>query len=252
MAELPPLFYWVAVPGVLLTGISKSGFGGGMGVLAVPILALIMSPIHAAAIMLPILCLMDLFSVWAFRGQWDPINMRIIVPAGLVGIVLGTATFRYMEADFIRILLGAISLLFSLNYWLRPKLNTAAKPNRLLGTLWGTTAGFTSFIAHSGGPPLSVYLLPQQLPRTTFVATTVLFFIIINYVKLIPYGFLGQLNFDNLLVSAYLAPLAPVGVWMGVVLHKRLSDVLFYQICYGLLFITGIKLLYDGIGNLLA
>jgi uncharacterized membrane protein YfcA len=116
--------------------------------------------------------------------------------------------------------------------------------------LWGSIAGFTSFGVHAGGPPVNVYLLPQQLDKTMFVGTTVLFFTIVNYVKLIPYGMLGQLNFSNLSTSALLSPLAPAGVWLGVHLHNRVNQRLFYRICYLFLFITGIKLLYDGITQL--
>ena len=101
-------------------------------------------------------------------------------------------------------------------------------------------------MAHAGGPPLNVYLLPQQLEKTTYVGTTVVFFALVNYVKLIPYGILGQFDSTNLATSAVLTPLAPVGVLLGVFLHKRVSQELLFQVVYVGLLVTGIKLLWDG------
>lgn len=119
------------------------------------------------------------------------------------------------------------------------------------GTFWGTIAGYTSYIAHAGGPPVSIYLLPQQLPKVTLVGTTVLFFTIINYIKLIPYAWLGQLNTDTLMTSLLLMPLAPIGVKLGVYLLHKVSEKWFYWTCYGFLFIAGLKLVHEGVTNLL-
>ncbi|MEE8271092.1 MAG: sulfite exporter TauE/SafE family protein [Alphaproteobacteria bacterium] len=248
-----PWFYVLAVPAVLIAGISKAGFGGGVGVMAVPLMSLAVAPQQAAAVMLPILCLMDLFGVWAYRRRWDGRNLRIILPGALVGIAIGAATFRHLDAGLVRMLIGLVAVGFALDYWLRPRAAgpaRAADPAR--GGFWGMVAGFTSFVAHAGGPPISVYLLPQRLDRTLFVGTTVVFFITINYVKLIPYGWLGQLHGGNLTTSLVLAPLAPLGMWLGLALHRRVSDAAFYRICYGLLLATGAKLLYDGVPALLS
>ena len=231
---------------MLITAIAKGGFGSGVGGLGVPLMSLAIAPPQAAAIMLPILCLMDLFSCWAYRGKWDRRNMRIMLPAAMVGMALGTLMFGVLEADHIRLMLGLIAVSFSLDYWLRPKQLAAKSPSALAGSFWSAAAGFTSFLAHSGGPPLSVYLLPQRLDRTVFVATSVFFFFVINYVKLLPYAWLGLFDFTNLATSAVLAPLAPIGIWLGLVLHQRISDQLFYRICYWALFLVGVKLLWDG------
>lgn len=248
-----PFFYFVAVPAVLVFGISKGGFGGGLGIVAVPMLALVISPVQAAAILLPILCLMDLFSVWAFRGRWLIDELRLLVPASLVGVGIGTALFGYMSAAVIRLMLGAVAIVFTLHYWIgsrRGKHAQQVHAGRLACSVAGAAAGFTSFVAHSGGPPLTMYLLRRGLNRTEFVGTTVLFFTVVNYVKLVPYAWLDQFDTSNLLTSLVLAPLAPIGIGMGVWLHNRVSDAFFFRVAYVLLFAVGVKLASDGIRGL--
>lgn len=247
-------FYLLAAPVVLLVGISKGGFGGGLGTMAVPLLALMIDPRLAAAILLPILCVMDLFSVWSFRGTWDKSNLKTLLPGALLGTLAGALTFSITNADMIRILVGVLALYFVAHYlWGLRMLQHARRTEAgmVRGTFWGTIAGYTSYIAHAGGPPVSIYLLPQQLPKISLVGTTVLFFTIINYIKLIPYAWLGQLNTDTLLTSLMLMPLAPIGVKLGVYLLHKVSEKWFYWTCYGFLFVAGLKLVHEGITNLL-
>ncbi len=245
-----PWFYVAAVPAVLLFGIAKGGFGGGLGVLAVPLMALVVSPLQAAAVLLPILCLMDLVGLWAYRGRWLWPELKILVPASMIGIAAGTLLFGFMSAATVRIIVGIVAIAFTLHYVYSTRHTAdAALPffPPSVGIAAGAAGGFTSFIAHSGGPPISMYLLRRPLDRTDFVATTVLLFAAINYVKLVPYAWLGQLSGANLLTSLVLAPLAPVGVYAGVWLHRRVADRFFFQLMYVLLFVVGCKLLYDGI-----
>ncbi len=246
----PLWFFFLAIPVVLLTGISKGGFAGGLGTLAVPILTLMVDPRMAAAIMLPILCVMDIFTAWQYRRNWDGHTLKILIPGALVGIVVGGLTFSMMNADIIRIIVGMMAIYFVGNYWFIQRRNRHVEPhghNRLKGGIMGMASGFTSFIAHAGGPPVSQYLFPLRLDKTVLVGTSVMFFIIMNYVKLIPYAWLGQLSADNLRMSLYLMPFAPIGVWLGIGMHNRVSNKLFYIICYGLLFLVGIKLLGEGL-----
>lgn len=250
----PLWFFFLAVPVVLLVGISKGGFAGGLGTLAVPLLTLMVDPRIAAAIMLPILCTMDIFTVWQYRGNWDKRTLKIILPGAIVGIAIGGLTFSMMNADMIRVMVGAMALYFVANYWFIQRRGRQMDPhshNRLKGGLLGAASGFTSFIAHAGGPPLSQYLFPLRLDKTVMVATSVMFFIVVNYVKLIPYAWLGQFSTENLTMSLYLLPFAPIGVWLGIWMHNRVSNRLFYVICYGLLFLVGIKLLTEGVIALL-
>jgi len=247
-----PLFYAVVIPAILLMGISKGGFGGGVGLIATPMVALVTTPTRAAAILLPILCAMDVVGVIAYRRSWDPVNMRILLPGSVVGIVLGTATFRFLDESLIRLLLGALALGFVLRYWLaRTPQQAPTAPSRRAGSFWAAVSGFTSFVAHAGGPPLSVYLLPQNMDKTLFVGTTVVYFTFVNYLKLVPYSLLGQFSGENLLTSLVLSPLAPLGMWLGIWLHRRIDEKLFYQVIYGMLAAVGLKLLYDGVGALI-
>lgn len=247
-----PWFYAAAIPAVLLFGISKGGFGGGLGVLAVPLIALVVSPLQAAAVLLPILCLMDVFSVWAWRGKWILNELRMLLPASLVGIAIGALLFEFLSAAVIRLIVGVIAVTFTLHFVAsrRARRTQPAHFPRSAAVGAGAAAGFTSFIAHAGGPPVNMYLLRRPLDRGDFVATTVLFFAVVNYVKLIPYAWLGQLQADNLLTSLVLAPLAPVGVLIGVYLHQRVSDRLFFGVVYVLLFLVGCKLIRDGLVGL--
>lgn len=240
-----PLFYLTAIPAILIVGISKGGFGGGLGLLAVPLMSLTISPTRAAAIMLPILCLMDLVGLWSFRGQGDRRLLRVLIPAALVGIVIGAFSFRYLSDQHLKFIVGGIAVLFTLNYWLRPTRLEPRQPNTRTGSFWGVITGFTSFSVHAGGPPLNIYLLPLRLEKSVYIGTTVIMFAAINYLKLIPYTLLGQFTTDNLTTAAMLAVLAPVGVRLGYWMHHRISELWFYRICFVLLFLTGSKLLYD-------
>jgi len=247
-----PLFYAVVIPAILLMGISKGGFGGGVGLIATPMVALVTTPTRAAAILLPILCAMDVVGVIAYRRSWDPVNMRILLPGSVVGILLGTATFRFLDESLIRLLLGALALGFVLRYWLaRTPQQQPTAPSRRAGSFWAAVSGFTSFVAHAGGPPLSVYLLPQNMDKTLFVGTTVVYFTFVNYLKLVPYSLLGQFSGENLLTSLVLSPLAPLGMWLGIWLHRRIDEKIFYQAIYLMLAAVGLKLLYDGVGALI-
>lgn len=242
-----PLFYLVAIPAVFLTALSKGGFGGGLGLLGVPMLALVIPPQQAAAILLPVLCLMDLVSMWSFRGHYHRHSLLRLLPAALLGIMAGALSFRYLSADMLRLIVATIAIGFSLNFWLKPALTGAKQPSSRAAIGWGVLAGFTSFSVHAGGPPLNAYLLPLQLPRKVYAGTCVLFFSAVNFIKLVPYGLLGQFSTALLATSAVLAMLAPLGVLSGVYLHHRISDRWFYRLCYGLLMLTGLKLLYDGL-----
>lgn len=245
-----PWFYVAAVPAVLLFGISKGGFGGGLGVVAVPLMALVISPVQAAGIMLPILCLMDLFAVRKYYGKWIWPELRVLIPASLLGITIGALLYGNMSPAVIRLIVGVVAVVFTVHYWvyLRRRSDSGlADFPRPYAIPAGTAAGFTSFVAHAGGPPSNMYLLRRSLDRTEYVATTVLFFAVVNYVKLIPYGWLGQLDTGNLATALVLSPLAPIGIEIGHYLHKRVSDRFFFALIYVLLFVVGLKLIYDGL-----
>ena len=241
-------FFALALPAILIAGISKGGFGGGVVVLAVPMMSLAVPPQQAAAVMLPILMAMDLMAIWVYRRSWDARHLKIVLPASVIGVGAGWASFGLLDVAAVRLLLGAIALAFSLDYWLglRPRKKPAG-PDVLRGGFWAALAGFTSFVAHAGGPPLNVYMLPQGLEKRVFVGTVAVFFAVVNWMKVVPYALLGQFSAANLMTSLVLLPLAPLGIWLGLWLQKRVSDRDFYRVCYGLLFVTGLKLAYDGV-----
>jgi uncharacterized membrane protein YfcA len=254
LPDVPFAFYPVAAIAILLTGISKGGFAGAAAGLAVPLMALFVDPAIAAGIMLPILCAMDLFSVHAYRGQWSTRHVVALVPGALLGIGIGALAFGVLSADAVRLIVGVISVVFSVNqaFGITQRLASRrvaerAPPGKIAGAFWGTASGFTSTIAHAGGPPFSIWILPQGLDRTTLVATSAIFFLVVNYVKIVPYALLDQLNTANLAVSLLFAPLAPAGIWLGVWLHRRISDRTFYRVSYLLLFATGVKLVWDAL-----
>ncbi len=249
-AALPPGFYLAAVVGILLTGIFKGGFGAGPGGIAVALMAMFIAPADAAGIVLPILCAMDVFAWLAYRNRWSRTHLRMLLPGALAGIGLGALAFGTVPIAGVRFAIGVIAVGFALNRWFRiaERLGAGAvKPGRVLGILCGAGAGFTSTLAHAGGPPLMVYLLPQKLDKTTFVGTAVVFFAIVNYAKLVPYYALGQLAIANLGLALLFAPLAPLGIWLGLRLERIIPERPFYAIAYALLFATGVKLIYDAL-----
>ena len=250
--DFPVGFYPVAIVAILLTGMVKGGFGTGAGGLAVPLMSIYIAPPEAAGIMLPILCAMDLFSVHAYRGKWSREHLRALLPGALVGIGIGALAFGALPVNAIRLLIGLIAVTFTLNSWFgwtARLTRRMAKPGRAAGALWGAGSGFTSTLAHAGGPPFAVYMLPQRIDKTALVATSAVFFLVVNYVKLVPYAFLGQLNAANLTAALIFAPLAPLGIWLGVWLHRRVPEAPFYNISYALLLLTGLKLLWDALAH---
>jgi len=245
-----PWFYAVAIPAVILTGVSKGGIGAAGG-FSVPLLSLVISPVQAAAIMLPILILMDVIGLYAYRRDWHRGIMRVIMPAGLVGIGLGWATFKYLDDDWIRVLLGLIACGF-VAWNVVAGLPPPAQPSRLKGYACAAGSGFTSFVAHAGGPPLAIYLLPMRLDKALYVGTTIVFFTAINAAKIVPYLLLGLLDAQNLGTATVLLPVAVAGILLGIWVRKRLSTLWFYRVAYTLMFVTGAKLLWDGVTHLLA
>lgn len=246
-----PLFYMAAIPAVLIAGASKGGFGAGLGVVAVPMIALTISVQQTIGILLPLLLVMDAFCVWVYRGEWDAPNLKLLLPAAMIGIAIGAFTFHWMNEQAIRLVIGTVAIGFALSSWRGGEgAGMPRRPPAWSGWFWGAVSGFTSFVAHAGGPPVSVYLLPQRLAKPVFVGTTVIYFAVVNAAKLPPYAWLGQLNAGNLATALVLSPLAPIGIGLGVLLNRKLSPRLFYRLCYWFVFLAGCKLLYDGVAGL--
>lgn len=250
MSSLPLItdwaFYAVAIPAVLLLGVSKSGFGAGFGSLAVPMMALTVTVPQAAAILMPILFVMDVMGIAAFRRHFDWKLVRFLVPMGLVGTLIGTLLFKLLDARVVAAIVGVFTLLFLAQRLLFPPRADSPPPPKWLGAILTATSGFTSFVAHAGGPPINAYVIPMRLPPLVFTATMSVFFFVINLSKWVPYAWLGLLDLRNMATSVALLPFAPIGVMAGVWLAKRIQPVLFYRLIYLGMFLTGCKLVWDG------
>ncbi len=245
-----PWFYAAAVPAVILTGLSKGGFGGAVGLIGVPMMALAMPPVQAAAILLPILCLMDVVSVWTWWGVYDRRTLVDMMPSAVVGIGLGWLTAAFVTEEMVRLIVGAVAIAFVLRWiyvQIRHGASHSASPNRVAAAFWGTIAGFTSFVAHVGGPPFQVYALPIRLDPKVLSGTAALFFAVTNALKVIPYFALGQFDATNLTTSLVLMPLAPLATMAGAWLVRRMHPEVFYPFTYATVAVVALKLLWDGI-----
>ncbi|MGF1684042.1 sulfite exporter TauE/SafE family protein [Photobacterium minamisatsumaniensis] len=246
MIVTDPWFYVTAIPAVLIYGIGKGGLGGALGIIAVPLMALVISPTQAAAILLPILCVMDAFAVKQHYKNADYSILRKMLPGSLLGVFLAGVFLSVTPEAGLKLLIGGLSLLFCAQYVL--KQSEQSKPSGALSAWWWSSlSGFSSTAIHAGGGPASIYLLPLKLEKVTLIATMAVLFSIINLFKLIPYTLLGEFDSTNLLTALLLIPLAPVGVYMGVWLLHRVSQEWVYRLCYVFLFISGLKLFIDGL-----
>jgi len=245
-----PLAFWVsALASVTLIGISRAGFGAGIGVIATPLMALTIPTAEAAALLLPILIVSDLMAIRQYRARFDKHNLKIMVPGAIIGIVLGWFFFGYFRGNerILKIGIGILALAFVAFQLGYARLVGVLKGRKSIvgeGLFWGTLSGVASTLAHVGSPPIMVYLLPQNLPRDIYVGTTIYFFTITNIVKLIPYAQLHLLHVGNLAIVLVLLPVSYLGVKLGFLLNQRCSDKWFKRLIYGLLFLTGIQLLF--------
>jgi len=240
----------VATIAVALVGLAKGGLGGATALFGMVILSTVLPPVQAAGILLPILVIMDIVGVVIWRGQWDLKILRIMLPGALVGVGIGWLTAAMVSDDAIRLIVGSIALVFALRWaWsLRGPVADPRPHDARRATFWGAVSGYTSFVAHAGGPPYQIYTLPLGLKPTTYTATSVLFFTIVNAVKLGPYFFLGQFATENILTSVVLIPVAVLAVMLGAAVVKRLKPAIFYPVMYVFIFFVSLKLIWDGFG----
>jgi uncharacterized protein len=246
-----PLFWLVAVLAVTVVGVSKGGFAG-LGVLGTPLLALVMPPVKAAAILLPILILQDWVSLVSYRRSVDKRVLLVPLAGAVAGTAIGYFTASVVNEALVRLIVGVIALAFAANWWIGVVQKRAAggKPGDAAGLFWGTVAGFTSFISHAGGPPYQIYSLPQRLDRELLAGTTAWFFALVNIMKVAPYLMLGQFSRENLTLSVALAPVAIATTILGVWLVRRVDSERFYRIVYALLVLVGVNLIWEGFRGL--
>jgi uncharacterized protein len=246
-----PAFYAVSLPAVILYGLSKGGFAG-ISLLAIPLMALVVPPVQAAAILLPVLLVQDAVTIYSFRNSWDRKTLSMMLPGAAAGIALGALTAALVSTAHIRLAVGILAMAFCLNAWFGPNLrNRPAKPHAAPAALGlGALAGYTSFVIHAGGPPYNMYTLPRLRESALFVGTSAIFFGALNLTKLLPYWLLGQFTVTNLTLSALLVPVAVLGNLAGIWLVRRISSELLYKVIYALTFAIGLKLVVDGVSGL--
>jgi len=249
-------FFAAAIPAVILVGLSKGGLGGALALMGVPLLALVVSPVEAAAIMLPILIVMDAAGLWVWRKYHHTPTLRSILPGGIVGIGIGWLMASFVSDAVIRLIVGVVALLFVMRYAydryhlgdLIPR--QPKPPNAVKGTFWGTVSGFTSFVSHAGGPPYQIYTMPLGLSPRVYTGTSTRYFAVVNALKVLPYFMLGQFDSRNLTASAMLLPLALAATFAGAWLVRRMRPEIFYPLMYAMIAATAIKLVADGVHGL--
>jgi uncharacterized protein len=244
------MFYVLAAIASFMVGASKGGLPL-IGILAVPIMSLVISPVVAAGLLLPIYIVSDMYGLWIYRKEFDVRNIAIIVPAAAIGIGVGWATAKFTNEDMVKILVGLIGLAYCLDALLKAKRNLPPKSADIpRGAFWGALTGFTSFVSHSGAPPYQMYVLPQRLDKMIYAGTTTIIFAVINLLKLPPYWFLGQVNATSLHQGLYLAPVAIIGAYAGYRLTKIIPQGPFFRLVEVALFLVSVKLIYDGVAGL--
>jgi uncharacterized membrane protein YfcA len=247
MTDSSLAFIVLAGLAALLVGLSKGGLSMA-GALSTPLLAMVMSPVKAAALLLPIYVVSDWFGLYAYRREFDKRNLMILIPAAIAGIGVGWLSWAVVSDRMVGLLVGLIGIAFCLNAWRLRHHPLPPRPADIpRGILWGSIAGFTSFVSHSGGPPFQVYVLPQKLSKTVFAGTTTITFAAINFVKLLPYWQLGQLDAANLKTSLLLMPIAVAGTFAGVWLVRIIPERAYFIFVHGALFLLSIKLVVDAV-----
>jgi len=246
------VYYVAAVISVALFGLSKGGLSA-LGALGIPVLSLAVSPMKAAAITLPILIVQDWVGVWAFRRDFDSRNLLILMPASLLGVGAGWLMASYVNDAVVRLAVGLISLGFVAFMLARDRMAIAeaTKADIAPGIFWGAVSGFTSFISHAGAAGFLVYTMPQRLEPRVFAGTSVIFFALVNLLKIPPYFLLGQFSRENLYQSLLLLPVGILSTLVGVWLTHVIPMDKFYKVVLVLSFLVGVKLVYDALAELL-
>lgn len=239
-------FFWLASLAALLVGLAKGGLPT-IGMVAVPVLSLVMSPVKAAVMLLPIYVISDMVSVWLYRKHFSLPNLKILVPASILGVFIGWLTASMTSDTAVKLLIGVIGIAFCLNIWLRRTPQAIQGVDLKKGVFWGVITGFTSFICHAGAPPFQMYVLPQRLPKVEFAGTATMLFTIVNLAKVLPYQQLNPYTSADLIQAMWLIPSALIGTFAGAYLTRRIADVWFFRFVQFGLFAISVKLIVDAL-----
>lgn len=228
-------------------GMSKGGLPA-LGILGVPLMALVMSPVLGAALLLPIYLATDVVGLWLYRRDHSARNLAILVPAGLAGVAFGWAIASRVSDAFVGLLVGLVGLGFCADAWRRRRRVAPPRPADVpRGVVWGALAGFASFVSHSGGPPFQIYVLPQQLEKLAFAGTSTILFAILNWAKVLPYWRMGSFAAIDPELPLLVLPVGILGVFVGARLTRILSDGLFFALVQLALFTVSLKLVADAL-----
>jgi hypothetical protein len=248
----------LAALGVLFIGLSKAGFGGGLGMLTTPLCVLAFSvkgrdPTFAIGILLPLLCAGDAFSLYHYWGKWERKNLKYLLPGVVAGVLIGTRLIGRFTPAQLNVAIGALAVGFVVFQFVKERIFAAEgafAPNHFVGVPCGLGAGVTSTFAHGAGPVVSVFLIPQRLPKEIYVGTTVLVFTWINWIKMPFFVAQGIVTRETLLTGLGYLPLIPLGVWAGVWLNRKFSEALFARVVYAMTFLTGAQLIAANAGEM--
>ena len=243
-----PFLILITAFGVFVIAFMKGAFGGGLAIIGIPVLSLVMDPITAGALLAPLFVLMDLVALYYWRPKtWSKIDLLLLLPSLAFGTALGFLLMTVADRSAVAVLIALITLTFTI-LWFRGGGQVVEQPrSKVKAVLAGTTSGITSMMAHSGGPPVAMYLLPLGLPKVVYAGTTSSFFAAGNLMKVLPWLALAQPTTHLWGLMLLCLPFIPLGVWAGFQLHERLDQKQLYRICYGLLAVTALKLLWDGL-----
>lgn len=250
------LFWLIGGLAVFLIGFSKGAFGGGAASIGVPMMSMFTDPVGAAIICAPLVSLMDMFTLRAFGpSSWSRPDLAVLLPGLVLGIGLGWLLFEMVDHRIVGALIAAIGMLFALHWFWRRASKAAIEPRpaeRWAGLAAGTASGFTTFIAHAGGPPVTMYLVRRGLDKRFFVGTNTAFFTFGNLLKLGPYGFLLAVRPDAAAAAILLAPIIPLAVMLGIRAHRHFTQDQILVITNVVLIVGGARLLHQSLASLLA
>jgi uncharacterized membrane protein YfcA len=242
--EINFLFLACTVPAIMLYGVAKSGLGGSMALISIPLMTVVMTLSQALAIILPILILSDLVAVYKFREHYDSKTIKLLMVGGAIGVVTGSYTYIYFSEELLKVLIGCMGFIFTTHYFIfkRKKL-IPLKKSILKGGISSAVAGFASFCVHAGGTPTSIY--PLRLKKEIYVGTRVIFFTFLNLIKLPFYINLSFFNADTLKMSVLFFPASILGILIGYQILKRVEEAIFYNVVYSLILVSSSKLIFD-------
>ena len=242
----------IAFSGVFLICFMKGAFGGGFSIVGIPLLSCVMDPVTAGGLLAPLFIAMDLFALRYWKpSTWSKPDLVLLLPGLVIGIALGYLLFRVLDRRAVAIVMAVVTLSF-VGIWLVRDTKVVIRPRSSpKAVAAGLASGVTTMVAHSGGPPLAMYLLPLGLSKEVYAGTTSLFFTVGNAIKAVPWLLLVRPAGNVWIVMAACLFAIPSGVWLGWRLHGRLDQRQIYRACHGLLAVTALKLLWDGVSGYL-